>query len=65
LDFADIRRFPPGSHGGVVVFRLRDQRWKTLKRPLGTLLKDSKFSNLEKGLVIVEESRVRYKRHRK
>ena len=26
-DFADIRVYPPDSHGGIVVFRLRDQRW--------------------------------------
>ena len=33
LDFADIRKHPPGSHGGVVVFRLQDQRWRVLERP--------------------------------
>ena len=27
LDFADIRQYPPGTHAGIVVFRLRDQRW--------------------------------------
>lgn len=27
LDFADIRRYPVGSHAGIVVFRLHDQRW--------------------------------------
>jgi predicted nuclease of predicted toxin-antitoxin system len=26
LDFADIRRYPPGTHAGIVVFRLKDQR---------------------------------------
>jgi hypothetical protein len=26
LDFADVRHYPPGSHGGIVVFRLHDQR---------------------------------------
>ena len=30
LDFADIRQYPPGAHAGIVVFRLRDQRWRTL-----------------------------------
>ncbi|MBS0266612.1 MAG: DUF5615 family PIN-like protein [Planctomycetes bacterium] len=27
LDFADVRQYPPGSHAGMVVFRLLDQRW--------------------------------------
>jgi predicted nuclease of predicted toxin-antitoxin system len=33
-DFADIRRYPPGTHPGIVVFRLRDQRWATLAEPV-------------------------------
>ena len=24
LDFADIREYPPGSHSGIIVFRLYD-----------------------------------------
>ena len=62
LDFADIRRYPPGSHMGIVVFRLRDQRWKTLEVPVDRLLASSSLANLEKGLAIVDETRVRYKR---
>jgi predicted nuclease of predicted toxin-antitoxin system len=38
LDFADIRQYPPGTHAGIVVFRLKDQRWATLKGPLDRLL---------------------------
>ncbi len=34
LDFTDISHYPPGTHAGIVVFRLRDQRWKTLEFPL-------------------------------
>src|SRR6516225_2916077 len=33
LDFADVRHYPPGSHGGIVVFRLHDQRWTSLQGP--------------------------------
>jgi len=33
LGFADIRRYPAGAHAGIVVFRLKDQRWKTLQKP--------------------------------
>jgi predicted nuclease of predicted toxin-antitoxin system len=31
LDFADVRHYPPGTHAGIVVFRLQDQRWKVLQ----------------------------------
>jgi len=38
LDFADVRAYPPGSHRGIVVFRLPDQRWPTLEFALRRLL---------------------------
>jgi predicted nuclease of predicted toxin-antitoxin system len=37
LDFADIRHYPPGTHAGIVVFRLQDQRWKTLQVPVNRI----------------------------
>jgi predicted nuclease of predicted toxin-antitoxin system len=61
LDFADVRHYPPGTHGGIVVFRLPDQRWKTLQGPVTRLLDEGKLDNLENGLAIVDETRVRYK----
>ena len=38
LDFADVRKFPVGSHAGVVVFRLKDQRWASLEGPARRLV---------------------------
>jgi predicted nuclease of predicted toxin-antitoxin system len=64
LDFADVHGYPPGSHGGIVVFRLRDQRWQTLRQPVERLLGETDLGLLEAGLAIVEESRVRYSRRR-
>ncbi len=65
LDFADIRHYPPGTHAGIVVFRLHDQRWRTLEGPARRLLAESSLDKLERGLAIVDETRVRYKRSRK
>lgn len=64
-DFADVRQYPPGSHAGIVVFRLRDQRWAGLQGPVTRLLAGSTLDHLEKGLAIVDETRVRYKRAKK
>jgi predicted nuclease of predicted toxin-antitoxin system len=64
LDFADVRRYPPGTHGGIVVFRLHDQRWVTLEVPVRRLLAGGGLERLERGLAIVDEYRVRYKRAR-
>lgn len=64
LDFADIRIFPPGSHAGIVVFRLKDQRWSSLESPARRSLSETRLKRLEQGLAIVDESRIRYKRAR-
>jgi predicted nuclease of predicted toxin-antitoxin system len=59
LDFADIRAYPPGSHGGVVVLRLTDQRWKAMKGPTEALVESGVLERLRGGLAIVDETRVR------
>jgi predicted nuclease of predicted toxin-antitoxin system len=59
LDFADIRRYPIGSHEGIAVFRLRDQRWAVLEHPARRLLESGVLDRLQSGLAIVDESRVR------
>jgi predicted nuclease of predicted toxin-antitoxin system len=62
LDFADIRNYPPGTHAGIVVFRLRDQRWASLEKPVTKLLESGELQSLKKGLAVVDETRVRWKR---
>ncbi len=62
LGFADIRRYPPGAHAGIVVFRLKDQRWKTLEKPVRRLVSTGALKELRQGLAIVDENRVRFRR---
>jgi predicted nuclease of predicted toxin-antitoxin system len=65
LGFADIRHYPPGTHAGIVVFRLQDQRWKMLEGPVNRLLAGGNLDNLVGALTIVDETRVRCKRPKK
>jgi len=58
-DFGDVRAYPVGSHAGVVVFRLHDQRWTALKEPAERLLISGLLEHLEHGLAIVDENRIR------
>ncbi len=58
-DFADIRSYPPGSHAGIVIFRLQDQRWAALKERLQELVESGVLSRLNAGLAVVTESRIR------
>ena len=59
VDFGDIRSFPVGSHAGIVVFRLHDQRWAVLKEPAERLLTSGLLDRLQHGLAVVDESRIR------
>ena len=59
LDFADIRRYPVGSHAGIVVFRLHDQRWLMLEQPAQGLVDSGLLGRLQGGLAIVDKSRIR------
>lgn len=61
-DFADARRFPPGTHAGIVVLRLKDQRWAALRPQLERLVSSDVFPQLAGGLAIVTESRIRFRR---
>ncbi len=58
-DFADIRRYPVGSHAGIVVFRLKDQRWEVLKAPAQHLIASGVLERLHGGLAIVATRRIR------
>ena len=64
IDFADIRKFPVGTHGGIVVFRLHDQRWAVMKEPAQRLLESGLLDKLEQGLAVVDETRVRFRSKR-
>lgn len=64
-DFADIREYPIGSHAGIVVFRLQDQRWSILREPAQKLLQSGLLNRLQGGLAIVDETRIRVRSGRK
>jgi hypothetical protein len=64
-DFGDIRSYPVGSHSGVVIFRLHDQRWAVLKEPAERLLNSGVIDHLQHGIAVVDESRVRVRSKKK
>jgi hypothetical protein len=59
VGFGDIRSYPVGSHAGVVVFRLQDQRWAVLKKPAERVVASDLLDRLQGGLAIVDEKRMR------
>jgi predicted nuclease of predicted toxin-antitoxin system len=65
VDFADIRRHPPASHAGIVVFRLQDQRWRVLEGPARRLVESGLLERLHGRLAIVDEARIRTRSEKK
>jgi len=59
LDFGDIRSYPIATHSGIVVFRLRDQRWAAMENLVERLLACGLLDRLRPGLAIVDENRIR------
>lgn len=58
-DFGDIRHYPVGTHAGIVVFRVRDQRWAVLEGPARRLVGSGLLERLRGGLAVVDEVRAR------
>ncbi len=59
VGFGDVRRYPAGSHAGIVVFRVKDQRWAVLREPATRVLSSGVLDRLQGGLAVVDEDRIR------
>jgi predicted nuclease of predicted toxin-antitoxin system len=59
VGFGNIREYPPGSHSGIVVFRLHDQRWEIMEGPARRLVESNLLARLDGRLAVVDESRIR------
>jgi predicted nuclease of predicted toxin-antitoxin system len=62
LDFSDIRKYPPGTHPGIVVFRTHNQDITTCRTAFARLSKSVDEADFHGNLIIVENFRVRIRR---
>ena len=62
LDFSDLRKYPPGSHPGIIVLRLRSQDIQSCVTAFQKLFLQISEEDITQNLVIVEETRVRIRR---
>ena len=58
-DFSDIRVYPPGSHPGIIVFRLAKQDKQSILAVTSRLLVTLELRALDGALWIVDEQRIR------
>jgi len=62
LGFSDVRRYPPGTHRGIMVFRLSDDRSAVVAQRLELVFRGETVEGWGGGLVIVTDHKVRVRR---
>ena len=62
LDFADIRKYPPGSHPGIVLFRPRSHGIPTVQASVQDFVRQQDLATLAGCLVVVDPGRIRVRR---
>lgn len=59
LEFADLRKYPPGSHPGMIVFRPRTFGPLSVNRAVEAFVRDTDLAPLAGCVVVVEPARMR------
>jgi predicted nuclease of predicted toxin-antitoxin system len=59
MDFSNIRRFPPKSYAGIIVLKIRPRVTEKVHKVLQQVLRDVDEKQLNKTLVIIDQSKYR------
>lgn len=59
VEFADVRKHPPGSHPGIVLFRLKSQGAGAVAEEVMRFVAQTDLKNVDGCIVVVDEQRVR------
>jgi len=62
LEFADLRKFPPGTHPGIVLFRPLSMGPLSVNRFILEFVKVTDLTSLAGCIVVVDPTRVRIRR---
>jgi len=62
LEFGDIRKYPPGCHPGIILFRPRNLGPLAVNRFVEEFVRDTDLEQLSRCVVVVDPSRVRVRR---
>lgn len=61
-EFADVRRFPPGAHAGVILLRLVRQNRRGYALLMEKLLMQDELDELAGAVIVVNEQGIRVRR---
>ena len=62
LDFSDVRRFPPGSHAGILLLRPRSRGRRDVLEILKRVLAEQPLEGLRGCLVVADQRYTRIRR---
>jgi len=62
LDFSDLRKFMPGTHNGVVLFRLQEPGWPALMSRAESVFSTIRVDDWAGCLVVVTQHKIRVRR---
>jgi len=59
LDFSDVRKFPPGTHPGILILRPRSKGKKAVGEVLARVLKEHRLEPLKGCIAVADEVKTR------
>ena len=62
LEFADLRKFPPGTHPGIILFRPQSMGPMATNRFILNFVKETDMATLAGCIVVVDPARIRIRR---
>ncbi|WP_334943644.1 DUF5615 family PIN-like protein [Nostoc sp.] len=62
LDFSDIRRFPPGTHPGILLLRSRNRSRQAVLEILSRVVQEQSLEKLKGCLVVADDIQTRIRR---
>ncbi len=62
LDFSDVRRFPPGTHPGILLLRPRSRSRQAVLELLSRIVNEYSLESLQGCLVVADEIQTRIRR---
>lgn len=62
LDFSDVRRFPPGTHPGILLLRPRNRSRQAVLEVLSRVVYEQSLDTLKGCLAVADETHTRIRR---
>lgn len=62
LNFSDVRRFPPGTHPGILLLRSRNRSRQAVLDVLSRVVSEQPLENFRNCLVVADETQTRIRR---